>query len=166
MSRSISKIKSLWKRLSKKDYRDSFAEAFVDDRLAAQIHYLRKHRGWTQEQLAQKSGKSQPKISSLEVSCEGVTLNTLKRIASAFDVALSVRFVPFSNILASKDGPDLNATVAPFGEDTPAILRTTYSVQVGFGRMVGVVHGISNTTGETLTLPATGASRGEPIYVH
>ncbi len=61
---------------------------------------MRVSRGWTQEELAQASGKVQETISQLENPNYGsYTLKTLQRLAEAFDVALIVRFVPFSDLV-------------------------------------------------------------------
>lgn len=82
-----------------KEYRDSFVAAHVSNTISAQINSMRHARGWTQGELADRSGMRQPRISALEdPDFENVEIATLQRLASAFDVALSVRFVPFSEI--------------------------------------------------------------------
>ena len=54
----------------------------------------------TQEHLAQKTGKKQETISSWEDPNYGsYTLNSLKSLAAAFDVALMVKFAPFSELI-------------------------------------------------------------------
>jgi transcriptional regulator with XRE-family HTH domain len=59
----------------------------------------REARHWTQTDLAKEVGMAQSRISLLEdPSYEKFSLTTLKRLASAFDVALIVRFVPFSEL--------------------------------------------------------------------
>ncbi len=61
---------------------------------------MRDQTDWTQEQLAEKVGTNQNAISRLENPNYGkATITTLKRIASVFDVALVVRFVPFSQLV-------------------------------------------------------------------
>ncbi len=93
-----------------------------------------------QKQLAQKSGKTQPTISSLELSCESTILKTLTRLASAFDVALDVRFVPFSELLSAEQR-NLDSTVPSFEQDTPplrnelSLLIRTASQSGGFDRV-------------------------------
>jgi transcriptional regulator with XRE-family HTH domain len=65
--------------------------------VAYQIEFIRQNRGWTQKILAEKAGMAPNRVSLLEKSeYDNVTITTLKRIASAFDVALSISFVPFS----------------------------------------------------------------------
>lgn len=60
---------------------------------------LREARGWTQKQLAEKCGMRQSRISTLEdPNYENFEAATLRRLASAFDVALTIRFIPFSEL--------------------------------------------------------------------
>jgi len=62
----------------------------------------------------------QPRISAMEAPGGAkFTLETLRRLASAFDVALVVRFAPFSDLVrwAEEFSPD-TFSVAGFGEDT------------------------------------------------
>lgn len=86
----------IWTQFAVKDYRHGYAEAHVGDFLAGQIHSMRIQRGWNQTELATKAGVSQPQISTWEGSCEGVNLSSMHKIAEACDVALIVKFVPFS----------------------------------------------------------------------
>lgn len=96
------KRKGIWKRLSSKVFRDAFVAGELINSIGAQIFSLREQEGWTQTELAKRSGMAQARVSLLEsASGENFNLNTLKRIAAAFDVALSVRFVPFSELLES-----------------------------------------------------------------
>jgi transcriptional regulator with XRE-family HTH domain len=60
---------------------------------------MREGRGWSQGKLAEEVGMAQPRISLLEGGYEKYSLTTLKRIASTFDVAVVVRFVPFSELV-------------------------------------------------------------------
>ena len=86
--------------LRDKEYRDLFVEEEIDTGLPLQIRALRKDRGWSQKDLAQRVGMTQEGVSRLENLDYGkYTLTTLKRLASAFDVALVVRFEPFSRLV-------------------------------------------------------------------
>jgi transcriptional regulator with XRE-family HTH domain len=68
--------------------------------LPIQIRRLRERHGWTQAELAEKAGTQQVVVSRWESPDNpGITLNTLKRLARAFDVALIVRFAPFSEFI-------------------------------------------------------------------
>jgi transcriptional regulator with XRE-family HTH domain len=91
---------ALARKFQDKAYRDGFVGAQLSDGIAAQIALLRERVGMSQAQLAEAAGMKQSRISVLEnPSYEGVNTTTLKRIAAAFDVALIVRFVPFSELL-------------------------------------------------------------------
>lgn len=86
--------------LRNKEYRDALAYAYIDQGLAFQIRGMQAARGWTQGELGARAGKAQATISNLEDPNYGRhTLTTLKRLASAFDVALMVRFMPFSQLV-------------------------------------------------------------------
>jgi transcriptional regulator with XRE-family HTH domain len=116
--RSPNAHRTFWKSLADKAYRHAYAAAHVGDYLAMQIHSMRLRRNWTQGQLATESGNTQPRISNLETSCEGVTLTTLHKIAEAFDVALVVKFVPFSQLAKETMNSRAEAAVPGFDEDS------------------------------------------------
>ena len=89
----------LIERLQSKDYRDAFVGSLVNMRIPVQIRALREHRGWTQQELAEKSQMLQPRISAMErPGGSKLNLETLRRVASAFDCGILVRFVPFSEL--------------------------------------------------------------------
>jgi transcriptional regulator with XRE-family HTH domain len=86
--------------LRDKQYRDDFVAEFINTGVAFQIHETREARGWTQAELGERAGMAQESISLLENPDYGkFTLRTLERLASALDVALVVRFVPFSQLV-------------------------------------------------------------------
>lgn len=120
-SKAISKINTLWKRLSNKDYRDAFMSAKIDADLAGQIYALREQQSLTQEELGHRALMAQSRIAKLEGSCEGVSVATLKRLAAAFDVGLQIKFVPFSDIITSSVRDNLDRPVPSYTNDrTPA----------------------------------------------
>jgi transcriptional regulator with XRE-family HTH domain len=95
----MTKRQQILRSLESEEYRREFA-ADVGTSLAIQIRLLREKLGWTQEDLAQRMGKRQETISQWENPDYGrYTLNTLKELASAYDVALLVRFAPFSDLV-------------------------------------------------------------------
>lgn len=90
------------KRLLNKKHREAFVSASVDQTIPFQIRAMRlaKDRNWTQQELASRSGMKQERISTCENPNYGrFSLQTLKQLASAFDVALIVRFAPFSELV-------------------------------------------------------------------
>lgn len=95
----MSKRQQVWKSLEDEEYRREYS-ADVGTGLAFQIKLLREKNGWTQEHLAERTGKQQETISQWENPNYGsYTLNSLKTLAAAFDVALLVKFVPFSELV-------------------------------------------------------------------
>jgi transcriptional regulator with XRE-family HTH domain len=117
---------SLWEKFEHKGYRDGFVSSHLANNIAAQIYSTRELRGWTQEELAEKAGMAQARICVMENSTyDKYSLSTLKRLASALDVALIVRFAPFSELAeyATSMGPDRLA-VRDFKNDCPIGLAT------------------------------------------
>ena len=86
------------KRLAKsKAHRDAFVSAHIKEGLSFQVRALRKQRKWSQKKLGTIAGFEQSKISDFENPNypSDLNLDTVKRLASAFDVALVIRFVSF-----------------------------------------------------------------------
>jgi transcriptional regulator with XRE-family HTH domain len=82
-----------------KSYRDAFVEEFIRQGIAFQIRSLRLRENWSQKDLGENTDKPQNVISRLEDPNYGsFTISTLLQLASAFDVALMVRFVSFSDL--------------------------------------------------------------------
>lgn len=93
---SVFRQKSSWVN---KEHREGYLEASVEQGIAWQIRINREGRGLTQGELAKRLGTQQSAISRLEdVDYGGYRLETLLELANAFDCALQVRFVPFSNL--------------------------------------------------------------------
>lgn len=91
-------------RLKNKEYRDAFVASQISVGLPFQIRALREQRDWKQSRLAAEADMLQPRISAMERPGESkFNLETLRRLASAFDVALEVRFVPFSDLVDWSD---------------------------------------------------------------
>jgi len=90
----------LWQKFAhSKRYRSAFARQQFKKLVPLQVQMLRKQRGWTQEELAERSGLTQGVISRAEDHQYGnLTVNTILTIAEGFDVAFVGRFVPFSEL--------------------------------------------------------------------
>lgn len=96
----MSSISKLWRKLRNKTYRDGYTEAQLSIEIPFQIRALRKARGWTQTQLAERCGIPQARISHIEQpGRDPLSLRTLYRLASAFDVGLLVQFVSFTELV-------------------------------------------------------------------
>jgi transcriptional regulator with XRE-family HTH domain len=86
--------------LANKEYRDALAVEHVNTTLAIQIRKMREARQWNQSALAERLSKHQETISQWENPDYGrYSISTLKELASAFDVALLVKFIPFSELV-------------------------------------------------------------------
>jgi transcriptional regulator with XRE-family HTH domain len=64
--------------------------------LARQVLHLRLERGWTQEELAKRTGTKQANISRLENAKLNPSVEMLQRVADAFGVELAVTFLPIA----------------------------------------------------------------------
>ena len=111
--------KLLFSKLKDKEYRQAFVEAYINNGIPFQIRTMRNTREMKQEDLGRLAGMKQEAICRLENPNYGsFTLKTLKDLASAFDVALMVKFVPFSEL--AKWDLNLSATsldVPSYDED-------------------------------------------------
>jgi len=96
----LSKLELIKKLIGNKRFRDSYVYEHVRNSVPFQIRALREERGWTQGGLGEVAGKPRNVITRLEDPNYGrLTLKTLFEIASAFDVGLLVKFVPFSRLV-------------------------------------------------------------------
>ena len=95
------------KKWSNREYRHAYMDAAVEQGVAWQIKINREYRNLTQKQLAKNIGSKQPCISRAEDPSYGRhNLDTLTKIAHAFDCALQVKFIPYSQL--AKDSNDLS----------------------------------------------------------
>lgn len=111
--------------LRSKEFRDSYALSHATSDIAFQILANRRHRGLTQKGLGELAGEMKQGFVSRLENPEGSAPNieTLARIASAFDVALLVRFVPFSELVESADRLDHGSLVVPKAEDDAGLME-------------------------------------------
>ncbi|MDO8291469.1 MAG: helix-turn-helix domain-containing protein [Gallionella sp.] len=80
--------------------REAYVEAELVNGLAHQIRIIRQQRGLTQKQLAEKLGTTQTTVSRLENPSYGrYSLRSLLALSKVFDVALFVRYMPFSKFM-------------------------------------------------------------------
>jgi transcriptional regulator with XRE-family HTH domain len=89
----------LFKSFMDKEKRDLFVSQNIGTIISAQLFSIREKKDWTQGELAQKVNMAQARISVLEnPNYQNFSIKTLKRLASAFDVGLMVRFVSFGEL--------------------------------------------------------------------
>jgi len=97
MNELINKLKS---EFHDKETRQVYIDEFLNSSIATQIKVLREQRGWNQERLAQEADMKQSRISVLEdVNYSSWSIKTLRRLAEAFDLTLSVSFEEFGTRL-------------------------------------------------------------------
>jgi transcriptional regulator with XRE-family HTH domain len=91
---------ALLEKLTDKAYRDAFTSDEIDVGLPMQLRSMREERGWKQGYVAERTRTKQPRFSLMEKPGYGnFSLNTLKKLASLFDVGLIVSFVPWSEMI-------------------------------------------------------------------
>lgn len=119
----LSRVK---KKLNSKPYRSTFSRSRAAAVRAAQITAMRHSRGWSQAELAEISGMKQSRISLLEdPSYEAVNIETLHRLADAFDVAVLSEFASFGKLLeAASDSTAASMNPESFAHD-PAFSSST-----------------------------------------
>lgn len=123
----MSSISKIWRKLRNKEYRDGYTEAQLSIEVPFQIRAIRKARGWTQTQLAERSGIPQARISHLEQpGRDPLSLRTLYRLAAAFDVGLLVQFFSFSELVRREAAFDPETFNVPSFEKDRLLEKTVY----------------------------------------
>lgn len=115
----MSLISKIWRKLQDKEYRDGYTEAQLSIEIPFQIRALREARDWTQAELSVRSGIPQARISHIEQpGRDPLSVRTLYRLSSAFDVGLLVQFVSFSELVAREAAFDPKTFSVPsFADD-------------------------------------------------
>lgn len=108
-----------------KSFRDDWWPRQMSAALSMQIREMRLARGWSQQELARRSGIAQGQISRLESGLHDGTITTYQRLARVFDCAFMIRFCSHSEGLAwilavTVDG----ASMVPASYDEDAALIT------------------------------------------
>lgn len=118
-ARPILNSKPKWKDA---EYRQAYMESAVHQTIAWQIRLNRERRGMTQAELAKKTGTRQSAISRAEdTEYEGHSLSALVKIANAFDCALVVNFVSYSELAYQSNRLGKNYMIAiGYQEETNA----------------------------------------------
>ena len=117
--------KTMERLKTSKEHRSAYVASQINIGIPFQIRALRKQREWDQKKLAEDTGMLQPRISAIESPGYGsMTIETLQRLANAFDVALVVKFAPFSELLRSSNrfSPD-DFSVPKFEDELEQINR-------------------------------------------
>jgi transcriptional regulator with XRE-family HTH domain len=130
---SVTSKLRLLAKLRNREYRDAYVEEKVATSLPFQIKALREQPGreWSQAELGERAGMRQNAISRLEDAESGTpSITTLLRLAQAFDVALLVKFVPFSKLLSEFADASFEALSAQsFDEELPQLQQLARTPQ-------------------------------------
>jgi len=119
---------TLLEKLTDKEYRDALISEEIDMGLPMQLRAMREARGWKQSYVAEKTGTKQPRFSLMEKPGYGnFSLNTLKKIASIFDVGLIVSFVPYSEMIDFVEGMGPKRMMMPSFADEYLAMERRYS---------------------------------------
>lgn len=112
------------KLLNNEAFRDAYVFEHIKTGIAYQIRAMRDEREWTQGRLGEEAKKPRNVITRLEDPNYGqFSLQTLREIASAFDVALLVKFVSFSTLLQEYADVSPQALVAASVKDSKEVGR-------------------------------------------
>ena len=99
--------KSFWTDLENEEFAHVYSDEMLNIFIATQLRVLRGEL--SQEELAKKAGMKQERISLLEnVNYSSWSVNTLRRLAKAFDLRLKISFESFGTLI--EDINNLNAT--------------------------------------------------------
>lgn len=126
-------ISQLRQSFSDEDYRNAYAESFLNSYVAAQIKVLREDYPMTQGELAEKIGTQQPGIARLEnVNYSAWKVETLRKLARALNVRLKITFEEWGTLPGEIEGfQKENLTRAPFQKDPIFCPRQAFSESVG-----------------------------------
>lgn len=154
------KTQQIANSLDDKEYAHAFVDSEITTLLPFQIREMRKERDWSQTKLAEMTGQNQKTISDFEnPNYARYSLSSLKRLAEAFDVALIVRFAPFSELV------DWASNLSPEKFRVPARTKDKrLDAQKSVGGLSGftfVVSGASVATGLPFTPTAV-----EAVYTY
>ena len=112
--------------LMKKTHRDSYLAKELGSLLPDQIRALRERRGWSEAELADRARLSELGLRALQTpGADHFTVETLRRLAAAFDVALSIRFVTFGEFVDWSDRFNPDQFRVPGFDEEIAIYAST-----------------------------------------
>lgn len=118
----MSKLRErLKKQFQDEEFRNGYADESLNAYIATQIKVLREQRNLTQAKLAELAGMKQARIAVLEnVNYSSWSITTLKRLAEAFRLRLSVKFEEFGDLLTEVETFSRERLEKRSFEDDPA----------------------------------------------
>lgn len=78
------------RRMSEPGAKEAYEAARLAFELGAAVRELREQHGWTQAQLAEAAGMTQPAVARFEAGGTVPTIPVLERLATALDAKLTV----------------------------------------------------------------------------
>jgi len=133
-------VETLKQEFHDPEYRHAYSTQFVDAKIGTQIKVLREQRGWSQEALAEKAGMKQSRISALEsVNYSAWSVNTLRRLAKALDVALDVEFKTFGQQIREMEGFSRESLQAVSFDNDPQVRQNAVGAR---GVVVNLMEGL------------------------
>ena len=111
-----------------KETRHVYCDEFLNASIATQIKVLREQRHLTQSQLAEMAGLAQRRIAALEdVNYSSWTINVLRRLAEALDLALTIQFESFGEKLTAIEEFGRESLERPSFDNDPVFKAATTS---------------------------------------
>jgi transcriptional regulator with XRE-family HTH domain len=80
--------------MSRPGVAEAYAQASLTFELAEAVRTRREELGWSQRQLAERAGMTQPGVARFETGGTTPTLRLLERLADALGLKLSVTLAP------------------------------------------------------------------------
>jgi transcriptional regulator with XRE-family HTH domain len=97
MKENVVTPETLWERLGEGDFRRGYIEQSMSYHIAGQLRQLMLSRGIKKAaEVAEAAGVREGDVKSVLLGQFRGDLRILRKIATVFDVAISARFVPFS----------------------------------------------------------------------
>ena len=129
---SESKREELIESFRDKEYRESYAEDYLNTTIATQMRVIREQRELTQAQLATAVGTKQSAISRIEnVNNAARNIGTLEAIAFALGCRLKVSFETFGSLIDESLCFSRESLQRPSFEEDPVLLGTAPVVFLG-----------------------------------
>lgn len=102
------------------EYRHEYADEILNLHVCTQIKVLREQRDMSQGQLAESIGTTQSAVSRLEnVDYAAWSVETLRKIAKAFDLRLRITFEGFGSLWRDVGGMTIAELQRPTIEEDP-----------------------------------------------
>lgn len=153
-------VSTLVSEFADREYAHAYLQENSNLRIAAQVRTLRLQRGWSQEDLADRSAMRQERISKIEsADFDSLTLTTLRRLAEAFDVHLSAEFIEVTEAIgdfvslstARLECDDRETSLARSAADLPAAY--TYVQATTTPQPVAIPTGATLSTFNRISVP-------------